>query len=153
MAREQTEQTAAQRWQWEQDRFFSIEANKVYLGDPMISSAFNTAVKSLAADDSNNDKPMAWFLEEADRMTRERFNVPESKEDGDGKGGEKRNGKRGGKKADRSKIPPNLGDLPAADVAETGGDEFSRLDGLEGMELEQALAKMSPSEQERYLKG
>lgn len=151
MSQEQTAQTAAQRWQWEQDRFFGVGANKVYLNDPMIGSAFDAAVKSLAAGDVNNDKSMSWFLEEADRMTRERFNVPGEKDDErDSKPSVKVNRR---KKSDRSKIPPNLGDLPAADVPETGGDEFSKLDGLEGMALEQALAKMSQSEQERYLKG
>jgi hypothetical protein len=34
-----------------------------------------------------------------------------------------------------------------------GGDEFSRLDRLDGMDLERALARLSQAEADRYLMG
>jgi len=149
MSAEQSQQAGAQRWQWEQDRFFRVEKNKIYQDDPLIGSAFDTAVRSLGNDEKNSNRPMSWFLEEADRMIRERFTIPAGKDTDKDKG--KQNKRR---HSDKRKIPPNLGDLPAADIAETGGsDEFAKLEKLDGMELEKALSKMSDAEQERYLKG
>lgn len=143
------ENSAVQRWQWEQDRFFGQSANQIYKDNTLLGTAFDTAVKQLAQDDANEGKPMAWFLEEADRQVRELFTAP-----GKGEGGEKKGGKgqkRGGK---RDKIPPNLGDMSGAEQPDVGGsDEFAKLDKLEGLELEQALARLSPADQDRYLRG
>jgi hypothetical protein len=76
LAVEQKAQFFAQRWQWEQERFYAQAANKAYREDPVIGPAFAAAVQVLAADANNNARPMSWFLEEADRMTRARFRVP-----------------------------------------------------------------------------
>lgn len=52
---------------------------------------------------------------------------------------------------DLSQIPPTLGKMPAAASADdTGGAEFAHLDGLTGMALEQAIARMSPDQRARY---
>lgn len=137
LAAEQRQQGMAQRWQWEQDRFFGMANNKAYRADPVIGQAFSTAVQLLAADGANDDKPMGWFLEEADRITRARFRVnpePVAKPS-----------------KSRAAIPPTLGGLPAAAIPDMGGDEFANLDRLEGMDLERALARLSDAEADRYL--
>ena len=152
LAAEQRSQQMAQRWQWEQERFFSQAANKAYREDPVIGPAFAAAVQLLAADASNDARPMNWFLEEADRLTRQRFRLP-----GDGQAGA--NGQNGtipasqsrGGRARGGQVPPTLGGLPAASIPDVGGDEFSRLDRLEGMELEMALSRLSQAEADRYL--
>ncbi len=149
-AAEQNSNSNLQRWQWEQDRFFGDEANKIYKDNTMLASAFDTRVKELAADENNGNRSMQWFLEEADRNVRAVMlgkSAPVVVDDKD-----KNNGKRPA--ADLSKIPPNLGDVPAADLNEAGDDaEFAFLDKLDGMEFEAALAKMSQAQADRYLKG
>lgn len=148
MSNEQAQQAGEQRWQWEQDRFFNSAVNKDYKDNPIMSAAIDSAVKTLANDKQYEDKPLSWYLEEADRQVRSLLIK-----------GEKPapvvvDIKPGDKNPDLSKIPPNLGDLPAAEVAETGvDDEFSKLDKLGGVELEYALAKLTPEESARYLKG
>ena len=52
----------------------------------------------------------------------------------------------------RGRAPPTLGDVPAA--AETGAgkdDKFTDLDRLSGMDLERALARLTPEEERQYL--
>lgn len=53
----------------------------------------------------------------------------------------------------RPAAPPSLGGLPAADGEEAGidGGEFAYLDRLQGQDYEDALAKLSPAQQEAYL--
>ena len=57
----------------------------------------------------------------------------------------------------KAKVPetPNLGDVPAAGVDNPRADasEFANLDKLTGADLESALEKMTPAQQERYLAG
>lgn len=145
LAAEQAQQASAQRWQWEQERFFGAEANAIYRQDPILASALDTAVKALAQDPANEQKPMRWFLDEADRITRERI----AKLVGASPATEI----KVKPKAQKPTLPPNLGDLPSAELPETGQDEWAHLEKLDGMALEQALAKLSPADQERYLRG
>ena len=155
LAVEQRTQQMAQRWQWEQERFFSQVPNRAYREDPVIGPAFSAAVQLLATDANNNARPMNWFLEEADRMTRARFRLP-GEEGASGAHGQKaaRPGAAGrGGRTNGGQIPPTLGGLPAATIPEVGGDEFSRLDRLDGMALERALARLSQAEADRYLMG
>lgn len=59
---------------------------------------------------------------------------------------------KGKKKVD---VPKTLGGVPAAKDADdlVKKDEFSRLDELDGIELENALARMTVEQQEKYLAG
>lgn len=154
LAVEQRTQQMAQRWQWEQERFFSQPTNRAYREDPVIGPAFSAAVQLLATDAANNARSMNWFLEEADRMTRARFRLPgeEAPSGANGQQGASQGTGRGGR-ARGVQVPPTLGGLPAATIPEVGSDEFSRLDRLDGMDLERALAKLSQAEADRYLMG
>ena len=152
LAAEQRQQQMAQRWQWEQERFFTNPANKAYREDPVIGPAFAAAVQLLAADANNDRRPMQWFLEEADRLTRARFRLPgEGQAGANGQNGTKPASQSRGGRAKSGQVPPTLGGLPAASIPDVGGDEFSRLDRLEGMELEMALSRLSQAEADRYL--
>lgn len=46
---------------------------------------------------------------------------------------------------------PSLHNVPSAEVESTSGGKFAALDRLNGLELEAALAKLSPAEREQYM--
>lgn len=144
IAEEQLAQVMQQRWQWEIERFLSQPANAQYRADAESSrnSELDAVVRVLGQDPKNAEKPMTWFLEEADRWVRARYGETE-------KPAEKPKAKP------KASIPPSLANLPAADLADVeGDDEFAKLDRVEdGMELERMLSKMSDAEQARYLRG
>lgn len=144
-AQSQNADTRAQRWQWEQERFFGQEKASIYK-DPIIMAALDASVKQLAADPAHAKKHASFFLEEADRQIRKRFNMGSTLAANAG-------GKPspGVKQPDLSAIPKTLANLPAAEMAETGSDEFAYLDKLDGIALEQALRKMTPEQEARYL--
>jgi len=145
-AKTQNEDARAQRWQWEQERFFAQEKAGIYK-DPMIMAALDVKVKQLAADPANAKKPSSFFLEEADRQVRQRFNMGGTETPATGKP------KTAPKTPDLSGLPKTLATLPAAEMAETGSDEFAYLDKLDGIALEQALRKLTPEQEARYLMG
>jgi hypothetical protein len=144
IAEDQNKQTAIARWEWEQERFFSEKSNEIYKDD-LVMAAFDKAVRSLGKDEANANRPGAWFLQEADKQVRARFNmnaepVKDPKEP-------KKN-----RQPDLSIVPKTLSGVPGADIPDTGAvDEFAHLDRLSGLDLEKAVAKLSPAEQERYL--
>jgi hypothetical protein len=139
-------QTEAQHWQWEQDRFFAQKSNSLYKEDELAYVALDHTIKRLASDAAHAGKPMAWFLEEADRVVRAKFAPTQVATT------TQPTTKIAQKTA--PKMPPNLGDLPAAELPATGDpDEFSKLDKLSGMELERAISKLTPEQQDRYLMG
>lgn len=143
-AQSQNEDARAQRWKWEQERFFAQEKAGIYK-DPIIMAALDASVKQLAVDPAHAKKPASFFLEEADRQIRQRFNMGAA---ADTRGGKP---KPGAKQPDLSNLPKTLATLPAAEMAETGSDEFAYLDKLDGIALEQALRKLTPEQEARYL--
>ena len=58
------------------------------------------------------------------------------------------------RKPDKKKVPKTLAGLPGASADDTKGDpEFQHLDKLDGMDLEYAVAKMTPEQQERWARS
>lgn len=147
-AQQQNADSREQRWKWEQERFFGQEKAAIYKdeNDPIALAALNATVKQLAADPANSRRPPGWFLEEADRRVRDRFNLG-----GTSKQAASEQAKKPAREPDLSNVPKTLANLPAADISETGSDEFAYLDKLDGIALEQALRKMTPEQEARYL--
>lgn len=146
-AENQNKSQREQRWDWEQERFFGVEKNATTYKDPVMVAALDSQVKILANDAANNRRPASWFLEEADRLVRARFNVA---------GEQKPNTPKtpntpGNRQPDLSVVPKTLSNLPAADLSETDGGEFAYLEKLDGIALEAALRKLSPEQEQRYL--
>jgi hypothetical protein len=55
------------------------------------------------------------------------------------------------RKPDLSKLPATLAHVPGGDdPTDIGGGEFAALDGLDGFELEQAIARMSPAQRDKF---
>lgn len=140
IASEQGQQTAEQRWAWEQEQFFADKANVAYK-DKYLMAGLNEAVKDLANDPANSTKTGPWFLAKANEMIRERFGAPVKPETPNGPGAKP-----------RVQPPPTLASMPSAELPETGaGDEFAHLDKLGGFQLEAALARLTDDQQNRYL--
>ena len=55
-------------------------------------------------------------------------------------------------KAPQVELPPTLGNIPSA-IPNADGDEFSYIDKLSGRKYEDAVAKLTPEQHERYLLG
>lgn len=117
--------------------------------------SWDAKIKALASDPDNAARPSDWFMLEAHKQVRaeidslaERF-------------GYKKPGAPAApqvKEALAARKPKEtvrtLANLPAAEATATGStDEFSHLDGLAGIELEAALAKMPKDAADRYLAG
>lgn len=148
IATEQNEQNATARWSWEQERFFADKNNAIYK-DKLVMAAFDTAVRDLGNDEANANRNGAWFLNKANEMVRERFNMGKAAEVVTPK--EETPPKDTSRKPDLSVVPKTLSHLPAADVAKTGEvGEFDHIDRLTGLELERAVSRLSEAERERY---
>lgn len=143
IAAEQSQQNVQARWQWEQEKFFAEESNKLYANSKPLMAALDASVKELAANPDNAQRSAAWFLQEADRQVRSAFGQTVKVE--------KTEEKPKSRKPDLSVIPKTLAGLPAAELNDVGNDEFAKLDSLDGIALENALSKLSPEQQSRYL--
>ncbi|MDO8312872.1 MAG: hypothetical protein Q7T25_13130 [Sideroxyarcus sp.] len=139
---EQNEQSSKARWLWDQERFFEADANAIYK-DKYLLAAFDAAVRDLGGDEANASKKGSWFLQEADKLVRARFNAPTQAAPAVKQ--------TDGRKPDLSVVPKTLAHLPAADIPQTGEvGEFDHLDRLNGLELEKAVSRLSEAERERY---
>lgn len=145
IAMEQNQQNARARWEWEQEMFFETKSNAIYKGSKLLMAALDTAVKDLANKPKNASRTGSWFLKEADRQVRDTFNLTKAAAPDK----PVPNGKD--RKPDLTGVPKTLSGLPNAEMADTGSDEFSHLENLDGLELERALAKMSSEDAARYL--
>jgi len=129
----------AERWRWEQEQFFGDKRNAIYK-DKIVMAALNAAVIDLANDPKHVNQKGTFFLNEADKIVRDRFGVASN--------ASKRQENR---QPDLSKIPKTLSNLPAADTDSENGGEFAHLEKLTGMDLERAVAKLNPEQVQRYL--
>lgn len=146
---ERSQAIAEQKWHWEVDRFMEDAKDKMgidYRGNAMLNAALDTAVKQLANDEANNDKPGVWFLNEAHKKVSELLGksaTPPPKDP--------LKDAVDGRKPDLSKVPKVLADVPAAQNDQPGASKFDKLDKLTGMDLERALAALPESEVRAYL--
>ncbi|MEK6244024.1 MAG: hypothetical protein AABM33_05930 [Pseudomonadota bacterium] len=170
IASEMQVQTAEQRWTWEINRFYRRIAKDDginYVGSTLLLSALDTRVKELANMKENADKDSTWFLEEAHRQVKAELGIgkkaaggddaaqkaaAEAKAKADAEAKKKAAAEAALRRPARAGLPKDLGGLPAAGAdADAGGDEFASLDALEGMDLENALARLPKEKADRYL--
>lgn len=146
IASEMGEQTAEASWQDTINSFMAKTKKDEgidYRKDKAKEKDLDIFVKVLAAEDENADKPMGWFLSEAHRMVRAKHGIAAPDPTTPGK--TKRTPPVG-------QIPKTLAGVPGTDgPGDIGGDEFQELDRLEGMELEDAVARLSPAARAKYL--
>ncbi|HRO35366.1 hypothetical protein [Thauera sp.] len=137
----QNKNVEAQRWKWDVDRFYESEAAKIYK-DPILGGALDMALRQLVSEPANEKRSGAWLLAEADRLVRERMSLGSTQRPN--------RARKDDRHPDLSSVPKTLANLPAAELAETGADEFAYLDKLTGMALEDAVSRMSEEQKERW---
>ena len=150
ISQEMTQQTAAQQWQSTVNSFLSRVAKDEgldYRRDAAKAEDLDAFVKFLANKQENSDKPMEWFLAEAHKRVMALHGVakPAPKDPvADAKA------KR---KPPVDAAPTTLAQVPGSDGPGDVSDEFSDVLALDGLEFEEAIARMSPAQREKFLRG
>lgn len=110
-------------------------------------------VKALAGNEANNDKPAFWFLQEAHKRTLALHGMAAAAAPSKGDAGKKTD-PAASRKPPLESLPASLAHVPGGDSpGDVGGDEFAHLDSLSGQALEDAIARMSPAQREKYASG
>lgn len=116
-----------------------------YRKDALKQKDLDLFVKTLASDDANNDKTGEWFLKEAHKRVLALHGLTEAKpvkQD------------LPNRKPGKGSVPATLAHVPGGDnPADIGGNEFADLDGLEGEELENAIARMTAAQRDKFAKA
>lgn len=152
ISQEMSQQTAQQQWQATINKalndFAKPENGGIdYRKDAEKQADLDQFVKFLANKEENSDKPMEWFLQEAHRRVQALHGVApapkrETVDDAKAK-----------RKPPVDSMPKTLAQVPGSDGPGDVAGEFADLEALEGWELEQALAKLSPTAREKFLRG
>lgn len=152
LAQEMNEQAAQQEWAMTVNRFMR-DAKKTegidYRADEAKNRDLDLFVKAIAGDPANQDKPLRWFLAEAHAMVKAKHGIASAPKATD----KKPDVKLAGRKPPLASVPKTLAEVPGGDGPGDVAGEFSDLDGLEGLELEDAIAKMTPAQREHWLKA
>lgn len=149
---EMEQQSAEQQWQEAVNTLVGRAAaeDKIdYRKDAEKQRDLDVFVKALAGDEKNASKPMRWFLDEAHKRVKALHGVvaapvpvPTPTPN-----------PAGPRRPNLSAVPKTLAHVPGGDGPGDIGDEFSGIDGLDGMELETAIAKMSPAQREKFARA
>lgn len=146
---EMNSQTVEQEWK---DTVTTFVANVAktegidYSKDTEKQADLDLFVKRLAENPANGEKPMTWFLAEAHKRVKALHGVADEAKPGN----QEEKPKKQDRKPPTDAIPKTLAQVPGSDGPGDVGDEFADLDGLEGLELEDALRKMTPAQREKY---
>lgn len=146
------EQNATRTWFENVDTFINHvqKVDGINYKNTTLNAALDAAVKALANEKENADKPQAWFLTEAHKRVMADLGIARRASNPDPKPAAKKEER----KPDLRNVPKTLSRVPAAAPNNPrGDDEFGHLEKLDGIELERALAKLTPEQESRYLRG
>ena len=145
---EMRQQTEAQAWTSTVNSFINTAAKSDgidYRNDIAKQADLDLFVKTLANKPENADKSGEWFLQEAHKRVKALHGI------------ETVSNKKPGaqnRKPPVDDLPKNLAHVPGgADDAEEQSSRFADLDKLDGIELETAMARLTPDQREAYLRG
>lgn len=156
ISQEMQAQAATQQWQSNVTAFLNdvkAEGGFDYNNDKAKATDLDQFIRALAGMPEHADKSMRWFLDEADRRVRALHGVmdPALKPDGTKSKANKVAEADARRKQDLSGVPPTLAHVPAGAGPDDMNGEFANLDKLEGVALEDAVARLSAEQRERYL--
>lgn len=123
-----------------------------YRADAEKAGDLDLFVKRLAENKANDGKPMNWFLQEAHKRVKALHGLQDkaAKEETPQ---DKLKTAREGRKPPLDAAPKTLAQVPGGDGPGDVSGEFSDVEGLDGLELEDAIARMTPAQRERFLKA
>jgi len=160
MALDHNQQVGQAEWMGDVQDFFGVVKEKegIDYTKRALNVAFDDALKTLAADEKNADKSETWYLRQAHKMVKADLGLVAKKPDTDDKGGKDKDGKKLEGRKPKIALVPDLGKVPNASDGDgednaAGDPEFAALDRLAGQDYEDALAKMSQSKQDKYLRA
>ena len=143
LAQEAAQEKLMKQWEKEQVDFFAKAENKVFAEDDALFNSLDAHVKKILA---------AGNVPIADVLSTAKHNLLTSIAKVTGQklpDAPKPNAKA---KAPQVELPPTLGNIPSA-IPNADGDEFGYIDKLSGRKYEDAVAKLTPEQHERYLLG
>lgn len=159
ISKEMTQQTAEQAWNSAVVTLFdSAKAPERggidYTKDTAKSADLDTFVRALANDPKNADRSMQWFLDEGHKRVlalhgitpRGAAPAPQAAPAAPAQAPAAR-------KPNTAALPPSLAQVPGSDGPGDVGGEFVDIDKLTGLELEDAIKRMTPAQKERYARG
>lgn len=160
ISQEMNEQTAAQTWQNTVSRFIATEAKAEggidYRKDEAMAADLDDFVKKLANNPQNNDKSMDWFLVEAHKRVRalHGLSAPPAPAPAPQTAAQKLAAAVASRKApEASSMPVSLAQVPGGDGPGDVASEFADVMALEGQAYEDAIARMTPAQREKFLQG
>jgi len=148
---EMEQQSAEQQWQDAINALVkrAVVEDKIDYGkDADKQQDLDTFVKVLAANQANANKPMDWFLAEAHKRVKALHGIQTAAPVPIVPGG-----KPAARRPNLSALPKTLAHVPGGDGPGDVDDEFATIDALDGIELEDALARMTPAQREKYARG
>ena len=150
ISQEMAEQASAREWQQAVHRFIDRVAKDEqvdYRADAARAKDLDAFVKLLANDPENAQQSSDWFLQEAHKLVNARRGgtVTATKDDP--------RPRPAPRKPDLKAVPKTLAHVPGSDGPGDVSDEFGHLDSLDGMDLENAIARMTPAQREKYARA
>jgi len=149
-AKSQEDAAKAAEQQWNQDVATFNTDNQEALKDKAL---YNTFVKQANAKLADSDFDNMGNRELLDQALKEAKAINGYKETPTNDEVAEARRKANAKKKEQADQTQTLGDVPSAADNDTGKDEFAYLEKLSGEALEEALAKLSPEQEKRYLMG
>jgi hypothetical protein len=144
ISQEMQAQAAQSAWETNVNAFLdSVAASVDYRKDADKAADLDEFVKKLAMNPAHDGKPMGWFLSEAHKRVQALHGLPMDAP------------KAQPAKPSRSRTPMDdaprtLAHVPGGDGPGDVGDEFADILALDGYALEDALARMTPAQRERF---
>ena len=150
ISHEMEEQASAREWQQAVHRFLDRVAKSEqvdYRTDAARARDLDTFVKVLANDPENAQQSSEWFLQEAHKLVNARRGgtVTATKDDPQPRPAPR--------KPDLKAVPKTLAHVPGSDGPGDVSDEFGNVDALDGLDLESAIARMTPAQREKYARA
>lgn len=150
ISHEMAEQASAREWQQAVHRFLDRVAKSEqvdYRTDAARARDLDTFVKVLANDPENAQQSSEWFLQEAHKLVNARRGgtVTATKDDP--------RPRPAPRKPDLKAVPKTLAHVPGSDGPGDVSDEFGNVDALDGLDLESAIARMTPAQREKYARA
>lgn len=148
---EANEQKEFNKWMDVQDAFLS--ANRQYVDNKILNGALDSALKEIQADPRAKGLNVQQIFAAADYLVKSTLGgLTEEQKPANNKK-EEVPAEKQSKPANTLPDIPTLTNVPASNANDTGVDPFAAIDRLVGAEKEAALAKLTESQLEAYLKG